>query len=97
MTEAEWDDTSRLSLGMLLNGEEIPEHTAEGLPIRGDTLLVILHAHHEDVEWRLPPTWPGQWEVVLDTAQPASRGTGTLDAGSSRQVAARSLLVLRRL
>ncbi len=35
MSEDEWDDQSRRSLAMLLNGDEIPDHTADGHQIRG--------------------------------------------------------------
>jgi len=63
--EDEWDDQSRRSLAMLLNGDEIPDHTADGHQIRGDTLLVILHSHHLDIEWHLPSGWGDRWEVLI--------------------------------
>ena len=93
MSEADWDDPERRVLAMLLNGDEIPDLTADGRPIRGDTLLVILSTHEEDVPWTLPKGWGRRWEVLVDTADPAA------DAHvveRSVNVAARSVLVLRR-
>jgi glycogen operon protein len=98
MTEAEWDDESRLSLAMLLNGDEIPDHTADGNQIRGDTLLVILHSHYQDRSWTLPAGWGDRWEIVIDTARPEVQEPPTvIEASEPLRVTARSLLVLRRL
>ena len=97
MTEDDWDDASRLSLAMLLNGDEIPDLTADGRQIRGDTLLVILHSHHDDVEWRLPKGWGERWEVAVDTAALGrSEPPRTITASEALPVTARSLVVLRR-
>ena len=95
MTEAEWDDELRRSLAMLLNGDEIPDHTEDGRQIRGDTLLVILHSHHKDMSWNLPRGWGDRWEVLLNTA--AHDDSRTIEAAEALQVRARSLLVLRRV
>jgi glycogen operon protein len=98
MSEAEWDDQARRSLAMLLNGDEIPDHTPDGQPIRGDTLLCIFHSHHMDIEWHLPKGWGERWEVLVDTAQPQpaepTRAVGTAEPLTVR---ARSVLVLRRV
>ena len=98
MTEAEWDDESRRSLGMLLNGDEIPDHTADGHRIRGDTLLLIVHSHHKDKLWTLPSGWGDHWEVLLNTAQgtPPARAR-VIEAAKPLRVSSRSLLVLRRV
>jgi glycogen operon protein len=98
MSEDEWDDQSRRSLAMLLNGDEIPDHTADGHPIRGDTLLVILHSHYLDTEWHLPSGWGNRWEVLIDTAAPAVQDAPrVVEASDQLHVTARSLLVLRRV
>ncbi len=97
MSEAEWDDESRRSLAMLLNGDEIPDHTADGRQIRGDTLLVLLHSHHVDIAWKLPRGWGERWEVLIDTAAPeAAAEPRVVAVDDELRVTARSLLVLRR-
>jgi isoamylase len=97
MDDEDWGDDQRRSLGMLLNGELIPERDDLGDRIRGDTLLVLLHAHWEDVAWRLPTGWGERWEVLLDTALPDEwPGARTLSAGAELTLVGRSLAVLRR-
>jgi glycogen operon protein len=98
MAEAEWDDESRRSLGMLLNGDEIPDHTADGHRIRGDTLLLIVHSHHKDKLWTLPSGWGDHWEVLLNTAHgtPPARAR-VIEAAKPLRVSSRSLVVLRRV
>ncbi|HEY7927322.1 MAG: glycogen debranching protein GlgX [Candidatus Dormibacteria bacterium] len=98
MSEAEWDDQSRRSLAMLLNGDEIPDHTPDGHQISGDTLLVILHSHHLDMQWHLPSGWGDRWEVLVDTAAPGVQDPArVIGASDQLLVTARSLLVLRRV
>ncbi|MHB8719280.1 MAG: glycogen debranching protein GlgX [Candidatus Dormibacteria bacterium] len=94
MGESDWDDPDRRVLAMLLNGDEIPDLTRDGRPIRGDTLLVILSAHHENVSWTLPKGWGRRWEVLVDTATD-SADTRTVE--TVVEVTSRSVLVLRRL
>jgi isoamylase len=98
MTEAQWDDESRRSLAMLLNGDEIPDHTDEGRRIHGDTLLVILHSHHQDMSWHLPRGWGDHWEVLLDTADTVTpEPPRRVESSEALPVTARSLIVLRRV
>ena len=98
MREADWRSGSRRTLGMLLNGELLPDRNARGQPVTGDTLLVLLHSHHEDVAWTLPSGWGDRWEVLLDTARPAEApGLRDVEAGATINVVGRSLVVLRRL
>jgi hypothetical protein len=44
MSDADWADGSRLSVGMLLDGTRIGELDHEGQPIVGDSLYVFLNA-----------------------------------------------------
>jgi glycogen operon protein len=82
---------------MLLNGDLIPERDERGERIRGDTLLVLLHAGPEDTAWRLPVGWGDRWEVLLDTARPDEpAGTRSAALGEMLTLVARSLVVLRR-
>jgi isoamylase len=96
MTNRHWTAGDRRSLGMLLNGEMIPDRGPRGERILDDTLLVLLHAHHEDTLWQLPTGWGGRWEVLVDTAEPdEAAGTRSVGAGDALPVTARSLVILR--
>jgi glycogen operon protein len=98
MTDRHWSNAQRQSLGMLLNGDLIPDRGARGESISDDTLLVLLHAHHEDTQWHLPVGWGDRWEVILDTARPDDPpGAVQARAGEVLEVTSRSLAILRRL
>jgi glycogen operon protein len=100
MKDANWRNRGLLSIGVLLNGDMIPDRAPRGEPIRGDTLLLIFHAHHEAVDWRLPveDELGKEWEMLLDSADPAEKtGSPRYRAGESLARQPRSLAVLRRL
>ena len=83
---------------MILNGDEIPDRDARGQRIRGDTLMVLLHAAEDDIEWSLPQGWGPEWSVMLDTAAPdEAAGARTYRVGQLVPTRAHSLLVLRLL
>jgi glycogen operon protein len=67
MTDADWDGSMH-SLGLRLAGDLIDETDERGEPIVGDSLLVLMNAHHEPVTFMLPATRADQrWELVVDT------------------------------
>ena len=94
MTERDWRNRSLLSLGMLINGAEIPERTERGEPIRDRVLMLIVHAGHEPLAWRLPGGWGKGWELLLETTSQVARGT---PCPESVEVGPRSLMLLRSL
>ncbi|GAC1330159.1 MAG: glycogen debranching protein GlgX [Candidatus Dormibacteria bacterium] len=96
MEDEHWGSDLRQSLGMLLNGEMIPDRGTRGERVKGDSLLVLIHSHHEDTTWQLPRGWAGTWEVLLDTAAPTEApGHRRIPEGGDIAVVARSLVVLR--
>jgi glycogen operon protein len=98
MTEAEWHDTERRTLGMRLAGDGSTAPQADGEPRRNDTLLVLLNAA-PDVQPFTLPAETGTWELLLDTARVepfAEPSAPPLHAGgASITLAARSVVVLR--
>ena len=71
MTDEAWDAGFVKCLGVRLAGDLIGEVDERGEPIVGDTLLVLLNAHHEAIPFTLPAHAAGQdWELLLDTADP---------------------------
>ena len=73
MTDDDWDAGFVQCLGMRLAGDLIGEVDERGEPIVGDTLLLLLNAHHEAIPFTLPRTLEGQgWEMLVDTAQPSA-------------------------
>ncbi len=58
-------------LGVLLAGDRIGDVDERGEPIKGDTLLLLLNAHWEEIGFELPAAGDGDvWQTLLDTAEP---------------------------
>ncbi|OWK34773.1 glycogen debranching protein GlgX [Fimbriiglobus ruber] len=82
-------------LGMRLAGDLIGETDEQARPIVGDTLLLLLNAHHEPIPFTLPVTNPGHhWERLFDTAADTMKPT-VLDAGAQYDLRDRSVAVFR--
>jgi glycogen operon protein len=95
MTDEEWNAPFVKCLGMRLAGDLMNEVDERGEPIVGDTLLLLLNHHWEEVPFTLPPTGGGQvWETMIDTRddgapQRVCRG------GETFPLFGRSLVLLR--
>jgi glycogen operon protein len=76
MTDEAWSAEFVRSLGVLLSGTAIEEMNERGEPVVGDTLLMLLNAHDDDVAFTLPPLDPEQqWQRVIDTHEPEMADT----------------------
>src|SRR5262249_34334787 len=95
MSDEAWSAGFVRSLGVRLAGDLIGDLDARGEPIVGDTLLVLLNAHHEPIAFKLPITASGQhWECLLDTANPDLEEEAQWQGGTAYQLEGRSLGVL---
>jgi glycogen operon protein len=69
MTDSDWASFVRC-LGMQLAGTLVDEVDEIGRRIEGDTLLILLNAHHETLKFKLPECPPGEhWQPLLDSAR----------------------------
>jgi isoamylase len=95
MTEEAWNTGYVRCLGVRLAGDLIGDVDEHGEPIVGDTMLLLLNAHHEPIPFTLPATAESQsWERLLDTADPQGeplQWTG----GQPYALRGRSMVVLR--
>ena len=95
MTQRDWTNAETRTLGVFLNGREIPTRTAHGEEIVDDSFLLLFNAHFEPVEFTLPTRrLATRWEVEL--------ATGSVDGDSfaARAVVSvqeHSLVLLRRV
>ena len=97
MTDADWHDDSRQTLGMFLNGHGIRSRGPHGEPIVDDSFLLWLHAGADDAGITLPTgMWPSAYEVVLDTADRHAPGK-QVTHGETVTMLGRSTLLLRAL
>jgi glycogen operon protein len=71
MTEEAWNTGHARCLGVRWAGDLIGETNERGEPVVGDTVLLLMNAHHEAIPFTLPPLKAEQqWECYLDTADP---------------------------
>ena len=103
MSDEDWKVGYAKSLGVFLNGTSIQRPGEHGERVKDDDFYVIFNAHHEPLQFTLPPDQFGtRWLRVLDTASDnppelrRSRRAEALKAGTRIDVQSRSMVVLRR-
>jgi isoamylase len=96
MTDEEWGRESARSLGVFLAGEGLEEQDDRGLPIKDQNFLLLMNAHHEQVQFRLPTVASGMvWVALIDTSCQTYQSPGRqYDAGHEYSLQARSLALL---
>jgi glycogen operon protein len=73
MADEAWNAGFVRCLGVRLAGDLIGEMDERGERVVGDTMLLLLNAHHEEIAFALPKTREGhEWELLFDTAAPGA-------------------------
>ena len=102
MTGHDWQTSYARAVAVFLNGDAITEPGPRGEPVRDDSFLLLLNAHHEPLSFTLPGRRFGRrWAVIADTAGDAAVGPAGPDGGDYRaaevaELAGHSMMVLRR-
>jgi glycogen operon protein len=95
MSDQAWNAGFVRSLGVRLAGDLIGDVDERGEAVVGETLLVLLNAHHEAIPFTLPATRPEHhWECLFDTASEQADPLA-YPAGQKYGLQGRSLAVLR--
>ena len=95
MRAEEWDDPRMKCFGMLMDGRARPSGVAQ----RGTeaTMLLVLNAHHDLVQFTLPNATGGaSWGLLVDTNVPDSEAEQVFAVGDVYGVTGRSLLLFAR-
>jgi glycogen operon protein len=98
MTDSDWFDESRRTLGMWVDGSESLSRDRQGELVPDDSWLLLLHAGDDTVEVELPAARYGErFEPVLDSTTPRGEPASTtpLKPGDMVELPARALLVFR--
>jgi isoamylase len=96
MTQRDWQQLPGCTLGVFLNGDEIPSPGPHGEEIADDSFLLLFNASAEPVTFTLPTRRFGaRWELVLATGEDVP--DGSLGARAEVAVQDRSLTLLRRV
>ncbi len=92
MGSEQWDDPSARCFGMLLDGRA--QATGIKRPSMDATALLVLNAHHDVVNFKLPEVVGGKvWRRLIDTNQPDAEGSLQVKTGENYQITARSVLL----
>jgi isoamylase len=97
MTDKDWSTGVTKCLGVRLAGDLIGDVNERGEPVIGETLLLLLNAHHEAIPFALPATRAEHhWERLLETAEPLEEAKPMV-GGAKYTVKERSLVLLRTI
>lgn len=96
MSDQAWDDGGVKCLGVRFAGDLMNEVNERGDPIVGDTLMLLINAHWEEIEFTLPGTSAGQlWQSVIDTHLPEEEVPRVFEARQVYSLFGRTLALLR--
>ncbi len=95
MTQKDWQNANAHTVGVFLNGREIPSRTPDGREIEDDSFLLLFNAYGEAITFTLPTRRFGtRWIVELATGDNSPRDA--LAARAEVTVDAHSVALLRR-
>jgi glycogen operon protein len=78
MSDSDWQNGDKHSLGMLIYGEATDETDDRGRPIKGETLLMLLNGGNESLTFVMPTIeGDGIWTEMIDTAHRELRVVST--------------------
>lgn len=98
MTDEQWDIGYAKSIGVFLDGNQIPSPGPQGQRISDDSFLLFFNAHYETLEFTLPSQLGEQdWVKVIDTKEPRFvQDEIVFTKGQAVPVTERSVVLLRR-
>ncbi len=84
MSEEEWQQEFARCLGVLLAGDASDQVDDRGRPVIDRHFVVLFNAHHDDIEFTLPPCIGArQWLQMVDTADPRAAEDPPMFAGNT--------------
>ncbi|MBV9091162.1 MAG: glycogen debranching protein GlgX [Mycobacteriaceae bacterium] len=98
MSDEDWESGFGKSVAVYLNGLGIPDRDPRGQRVTDDSFVLCFNAHHEPIEFTLPPAEFGAaWVAVIDTTELGVTGDdlNPIDAGAAVKVGGRALVVLQ--
>jgi glycogen operon protein len=95
MSDDAWSRDFVRCLGVALAGDAMDDVDERGERVVGDTLLILLNAHYENIDFRLPRLSVGRfWELLIDTMEGRSMKR-TTRGGYRYDLGARSMVIFR--
>jgi glycogen operon protein len=99
MTQRDWGRGEAKTVGVFLNGEEIPSLSPRGEEVRDDSFMLLFNGHYEPITFHVPTRRFGlRWAVDLSTATGRFGDGGELiGPREAIDVESRSIVILRRV
>ena len=95
MTDEDWDSGFGKSVAVFLNGHGIPDLDARGQRVTDDSFVLCFNAHHEPIEFTLPPKEFGAaWQLVVFTGPEEETPAEEVPGGGTLTVDAYTAVVL---
>ena len=95
MSDEAWNTGYGQCLGVRLPGDLIGDVNERGEPITGDSIVLLVNAHHETVPFTLPSRDGGSgWERLIDTVESVNEPI-IFPGGKQYDLKGRSMVVLR--
>ena len=85
MTRANWADRELHTVGLFLNGEEIPAQSRTGEHVTDESFVLLFNAHHEPATFLLPPRRFGAAVEVRALDRRARRRRGRAAVARARR------------
>jgi isoamylase len=96
MSDEDWETGFAKSVGVYLNGQGIPDLDVRGQRVTDDSFVLWFNAHHEPIEFTLPPADFGKsWIPVIYTGTGIEEEPAPITAGTRVTVEARAVMVLQ--
>jgi isoamylase len=98
MSDDDWDSGFDKSIAVYLNGHGIPDRDTRGQRITDDSFILCFNAHHEPIEFTLPPEEFGEfWLPVIDTTSESGvpENDNAVKIDGSVKVFPRSVMLLK--
>ena len=98
MTDEDWGASFAKSVAVFLNGHGIPGLDARGQRVFDDSFVLCFNAHHEPIEFTLPPKEFGKdWRTVVHTGTAEATPSEKLPAAATFTVDAHTAVVLQAI
>jgi isoamylase len=98
MTDEDWGAGFAKSVAVFLNGHGIPGRDARGQQVVDDSFVLCFNAHHEPIEFTLPPAEFGtSWRTVVHTGADEATPAEEFRAAAKLSVDAHCAVVLQAI
>jgi glycogen operon protein len=96
MSDDAWGAGFSQCLGVRFPGDLIGDVNERGEAIVGDSIVLLVNAHHEPIPFSLPtPREDQDWDRLVDTADLSSVASGKFRGGEPYTLQGRSMVVFR--